>query len=541
MKKRILLCLISLLLLSLPWLGLPGYTLLAAFVPLFMLQEELAAVKNKKGKPARLWPYVLVTFSLWSALSVWWVGNSILLSTGDGGTAMALFVVLACVAVTTFVTFLPFMAYHYVWKRAKRPLAYAVLVSAWVGYEFIFLHGEITFPWLILGNGFANSVEAVQWYEYTGALGGSLWVWACNIAIYEAIRAWRNRKSARVWLRPAGWIGLPLVFSLILFWSYREDGEPITVQVIQPNFDPYEKFKALSFREQTEIILQLAMQAPDEVDYFVAPETAIDERLLESQIETNNYIGLMRGLLRERYPEAAIVIGATTLKAYYSEAETTHTARLLGEGVWADVYNTALRIDTTQPVGIYHKSKLVAGAEMVPYGRVFPWLMKLSMDLGGTSGHYGTDPERSVFTSPEGVSVGAPVCWEAVFGEYTTGFVKKGAQALFIISNDAWWGETAGYRELFAFSRLRAIETRRSIARSANTGLSGFIDQRGRVTGRTRWDERVSETGTIRLNDRITLYVRFGDVVGRICVLVFALSALYYVAYRRKKKDLLLE
>jgi apolipoprotein N-acyltransferase len=168
-------------------------------------------------------------------------------------------------------------------------------------------------------------------------------------------------------------------------------------------------------------------------------------------------------------------------------------------------------------------------------------MKQLSMDLGGTSGVLGMDDERSVFTSASGVSVGAPVCWEAVFGEHTAGFVKKGAQALFVISNDAWWGDTQGCRQLFAFSRLRAIETRRAIARSANTGISGFIDQRGRVIARTGWDERVSLPGTIDLNDRITFYVRFGDLIGRVSVLVFLLSALYYVAWRRKKKDLLVE
>jgi apolipoprotein N-acyltransferase len=542
MKRRILYCLLSLVLLCLPWLGLPGYTLLVAFVPLFCLQQELATAKNKRGKPVRLWPYILVTFALWSALSVWWVGNSVLLSPVAGGAGLAFFIVLACVAVTTFVIFLPFMAYHYVWRRAPRSLAYAVLISAWVGYEFIFLHGQITFPWLILGNGFANSIEAVQWYEYTGALGGSVWVWACNIAVYEALRAWKRQKSLRLWIRPAGWIGVPLLFSLILFWSYREQENPLRVQVIQPNFDPYEKFEALSFEEQTRIILGLAMDAPSDVDYFVAPETAIDEQLLESGIETNSYITLMRHFLSQRYPEAEMVIGATTLRTYPSAQEASETARPNGsETLWYDIYNTALQIDTHQPVGIYHKSKLVAGAEMVPYAQQFPWLLRLSVNLGGASGLLGTDPERSVFTSQRGVRVGVPICWEAVFGEYTTGFVDKGAEVLFVISNDAWWGNTAGHRQLFAFSRLRAIETRRSIARSANTGISGFIDQRGRVIDHSRWDQRVALSGVINRNDRITFYVRFGDMTGRICLLVFALCVLYYIAYRRKKKDLLYE
>ena len=535
MKKRIFLCLISVLLLAFPWLGLPGYMLLGAFVPLFLLQDELDGKTNRKGKPAKICAYIAGTFACWSALTVWWVGNSVLLVSGSA--VMAVFVSAACVAVAMFVTVLPFMAFHYFRRRAPKALAYAVLVSAWVGYEFIFVHGEITFPWLILGNGFANSIEAVQWYEYTGALGGSVWVLACNIAIYEAIRLRRTRKSHKVWIRPAMWIVVPLVFSLALYVSYQEDENPIVVQVIQPNFDPYEKFESLSFQEQTEIILRLAMQAPPGTDYFVAPETAIDEQLPEEALEHNNYVELMRYFLRQGYPDAAVVIGATTSRRYFSETEATYTARQAGNNTWIDYYNTALAIDTAQDVGVYHKSKLVAGAEMIPYVRRFPFLKKLSVDLGGTSGQLGVDDRRSVFSSSDGVSVGVPICWEAVFGEYTTDFSREGAQALFVISNDAWWGETAGHKQLFAFSRLRAIEARRSIARSANTGLSGFIDQRGRIVSRTQWNERTSLNGTIHLNDKLTLYVRFGDIIGRICCFVFGLCVLYYVAYRRRQKD----
>jgi len=540
MKKRIFLSLLSLILLVLPWMGWPGYTLFAAFVPLFVLQDEIAGKRNRKGKPVRIFPYVAGTFLLWSALSVWWVSNSILFSSGS--LSMAVLVGMACVGVTSFVTIVPFMVYHYFRTRAKKALAYAILISAWVGYEFIFLHGEITFPWLILGNGFANSIKAVQWYEYTGVLGGSLWVFAGNIAIYEAVVLGCKRKSCRVYVRPALWILGPILFSYILYIRYKEDPNPIRVQVIQPNFDPYEKFEALSFREQTEIILQLAMQAPPTVDYFVAPETAIDERLQEGVLSENSYVQLMRLFLEKRYPQAKMVIGATTTRFYYDETEVPYTART-HESIdfWYDNFNTALQIDTTRSVGVYHKSRLVAGAEMVPYARLFPFLIKLSVDLGGTSGLLGVDERRSTFTAENGTSIGVPICWEAVFGEYTTGFIQEGAQALFIISNDAWWGNTAGHRQLFAFSRLRAIETRRSIARSANTGISGTINQRGDVISRSKWDERISLNGTINLNDKLTVYVRFGDMIGRICLLVFGLCVLYYIAYRRKQKDLLID
>ncbi|MCD8185586.1 MAG: apolipoprotein N-acyltransferase [Rikenellaceae bacterium] len=540
MKKRLYLCLLSVLLLALPWMGGPGYTLLAAFVPLFLLQDELDGRLNRKGKPVRIFSYAAGTFILWSALSVWWVSNAILFSSGS--LFMAVLVGLACVAVTSFVTTLSFLVYHFFRKRAKRALAYAVLVSAWVGYEFIFLHGEITFPWLILGNGFANSVKAVQWYEYTGALGGSVWVLVCNIALYEALCRWKRNPSYRVWVRPALWILLPVIGSYTIYIGYREKTDPIRVQVIQPNFDPYEKFEVLSFRQQTEIILQLALQAPQGTDYFVAPETAIDERIAEEEIAQNTYIRLLRLFLERGYPEAEIIIGATTSRFYYHPEEATYTSRRPDHmDFWYDIYNTALQVDTTEFVGIYHKSRLVAGAEMIPYARRFPWLKKLSVDLGGTSGQLRVDDRRQVFTSARGVPIGVPICWEAVFGEYTTQFVEEGARALFIISNDAWWGNTAGHRQLFAFSRLRAIETRRSIARSANTGISGFINQRGDVLSCSQWDERVSLHGTIQLNDRQTVYVRFGDMTGRISLLVLGLCGLYYIAYRRKQKDLLVD
>lgn len=106
-----------------------------------------------------------------------------------------------------------------------------------------------------------------------------------------------------------------------------------------------------------------------------------------------------------------------------------------------------------------------------------------------------------------------------------------------IISNDGWWRDTPGYRYLFAYSRLRAVETRRSIARSANTGISGFIDQRGDVSGKLGWDVRDTSTRSLATNDRMTFYTRYGDLIGRIGCYVFILSMLYFMAYRIKRRS----
>ena len=106
-----------------------------------------------------------------------------------------------------------------------------------------------------------------------------------------------------------------------------------------------------------------------------------------------------------------------------------------------------------------------------------------------------------------------------------------------VISNDGWWRDTPGHRYLFAYSRLRAVENRRSIARSANTGISGFIDQRGDVLQKLGWDQRGALTDSLSLNDRMTFYTRYGDVIGRVSNYVFVLGLLYFMAYRFRRKS----
>ena len=111
------------------------------------------------------------------------------------------------------------MLYHFFSKRAKPSLAYLTLVCGWLWAEHFYLNAEISFPWLVLGNGFAGDVWAVQWYEYTGVLGGSLWVLLANIAIFEALQH-RTKPSA---VRAGVVALLPVVVSLAIFWSYKPE------------------------------------------------------------------------------------------------------------------------------------------------------------------------------------------------------------------------------------------------------------------------------------------------------------------------------
>ena len=151
---------------------------------------------------------------------------------------------------------------------------------------------------------------------------------------------------------------------------------------------------------------------------------------------------------------------------------------------------------------------------------------------------HGTQEYREAFVSPQdSTRVGPVICWESVFGEYVTGYVKDaGANFLFIITNDGWWRNTPGHRQHNAYARLRAIETRRSIARSANTGISSLINQRGEEIARVGWWIRSGIRGTLNKNDHLTFYVKHGDFLGRIAVFLTVILLLYSIVFRFIKK-----
>jgi apolipoprotein N-acyltransferase len=494
---------LSAALLSCGWLGLSGLTLVVAFVPLLMVVT----------RQERFWPmmgWVALTLGLWSGVTTWWIAMV------PGGWPGAVGSVLI-----TEVLFGTVLALFWWVRRRYAKLAWVVLVAGWIAAEWVYTVGDLSFPWLTLGNGLANDVWAVQWYELTGVFGGTLWLWLCNILIYK-----------RKWLAAAVVVLLPLAASAVRYLTYKETGEQRVAMVVQPNFFGFEKFGTVPLQSQIDTMLNLSSRAPADVDIFVYPETAIDSRIEEDFLGRDYVVGQYRQLLTDKYPDAKMILGATTERYYRPGERVSYTARRTSSGIYYDYYNTTLCIDTTSQVEVHHKTKLVVGVERMPFQGKWKLLDKLMVDLGGTSNGLGTDSVATVFAG----GIGSPICWEAVFGEYFAEFARNGATIMTVSSNDSWWADTRGHKELLAFSRLRAIETRRSIARSTATGTSGFINQRGEIIAKTRWDEPVAITATLRTNDRITFYTRYGDYIARIAVFTFLLAILYYIALRFKRR-----
>ena len=499
--------------LSTGWLGLTGLPLLGALVPLLWISGEADQSRRAFWSTAG---WVALTFGLWSAVTTWWIWYA-----APIGAILS-------VIITALLMGGAFMLYHFVSKRTPAALAFVLLVSAWIAAEYLYTVGEVSFPWLTLGNGLANDTAFVQWYEFTGVFGGSLWLLTCNIFIYRALK---KPRGLRKWLAPALAVMLPAILSnsiyLVQGSSLQEKKPVVQVSVVQPNINPGREKFDVAQAEQTDLLLRLTRLAPQGVDYVVLPETAIDDHLRENHITQMPAVMVFRETARTRYPEAQFIVGGTTFRRYDPPATPSLTARE-GLNYWYDVYNSALSIDTTERVQIHHKSKLVVGVEKMPYYKLLRHLEFLIVDLGGITGQLGYDTVRRVFFHPgSGVCSGTGICYESVYGAYLSEFVQNGAQILFIITNDGWWENTMGHRNHFSFARLRAIEMRRSIARSANTGISGFINSRGDVIEKLVWQERGTITRTLELNDRLTFYARFGDCIGWLASCLFLLCICY--------------
>lgn len=520
--RKLLAGILSVLALIPGWLGATGVSLLVAFVPLLYISSLM---KDTKRDWWEVLGWAFVTFVAWNFIDVWWLTNATMAGAMAAMIGSALF------------SLIGFMIFHTVSKRAPKVLSYTVLVSAWIAIEYMFMLSDLKWPWLQLGNGFSNDIWAIQWYEYTGGFGGALWVLIANIAVYEALVA---RRSVAKWLFAASVIVVPLLISIFIYNTFEEQSDmgSVEISVIQPNADCYALFNNTE-KIQEGVLLDLLAKVPSTTDIVVMPETALPRQYWESTISTVPMIKTLSNVLGAVAPDATLISGAHIMVPY-EEGEQSETARQLSNG-WGyyDNFNSIITLDAERNLEYRHKARLVPGVEDTP-SWVIRFFKIFVFDVGGFAGQIGRGVTGNSF-DVNGVGVGGAICYEAMFGNFMGEFVRSGAEVMTIVSNDGWWGDTAGHRHLYSFSALRAVESRRAIARSANTGISGFIDARGDSLEELGWDERGILTHRLNLSDRMTVYTLYGDYIARVACYIAILSLLYYAVYRKRKKHHLVD
>ncbi|MDD6185155.1 MAG: apolipoprotein N-acyltransferase [Bacteroidales bacterium] len=523
------------LLLSLAWyVRGAAFLIMLAFVPLFWLSD----ISLKEGKCNALGRGILLfypAFFVFNLITTYWIAYCTL-----PGAA-------AAVIANALLQTLTFSIWHACRKQVEnRFLQLLLLISFWISFEYLHLNWDLTWPWLNLGNVFASTPWLVQWYCITGALGGTAWILIVNFLIYQEL-VFRKEKKDRpkkviIGVFAASFI-LPLLASLFFYW----DGElkmttkprPIEAVIVQQNTDPWEEEYSLTNKQEIQRVLDVAKPYLNEkTNLVITPESAIAHTIDMEALRSHTF---MEGDSRFEgfslfdsvttvYPNVNFVLGLSTVGIFNHKASPV--AQECSPGRFMEFYNTAGFYNKNGLVSHYHKSRLVPGVEKMPFPKIFGFLEKAIIKLGGSNSSLGNDTVQRTFAfdvNGQEMRIGTAICYESVYGELVAKFVRDGANILAVITNDSWWDDSPGHRQHFEMSRLRAVETRRYVLRAANGGFSGVIDPLGKVLEKTNYDERTAIKTTVYAKSGETFYVKHGDYIARIAVVMTFAALLYSI------------
>ncbi|WP_417887326.1 apolipoprotein N-acyltransferase [Zunongwangia sp.] len=530
--KNFALALFSGILLAFGWptYGFP-LLLFIGFVPL-LLSEFKIRNSNAKHKKWKVFGHAYLTFFIWNLIATYWI----YFSTPFGGA----FAILANSLLMSIV----FLLYHIIAKRTNFRASSSFFTSIWIVFEKIHLNWDFSWPWLNLGNGFSEYINWVQWYEYTGTFGGTLWILLVNFMLFKAVLSYAEFKEKAIvyqsLLKSVLFIGLPILVSYVILWNYQMPTQKLEALILQPNINPYtEKYNTTDTRIGDLLLKMSRENKTDSTEIILAPETVFADGTILSRFTNSeaDYYGkqIVRG-----NPKLSFLSGISFYERFSDPDKVNAQSNQLGPNDWFNDYNSAFLINNNHKNQFYHKSKLVVGVENFPYQKLLkPLLGDIMIDLGGTVAKKTTQPNRAVFKLHDTITTAPIICYESIYGEYVTHYVQNGANFLSIITNDAWWGDTEGHRQHASYAKLRAVETRRSVARSANTGISEIINPLGEITGKLAYAERGTLKGDIILNTSETFYTKFGDYIARICQFLAVFIFLFtIVGFKRSKYSL---
>ena len=517
-RNSFFLSILSGLMLGISWPTYGFYFLIfIAFTPLIHLIES-----NKNENIFKLTFFSFVTFMVWNIITTHWLYYATL-------TGMLFAIIVNSILMSLIV-----LASLSIWKKLSYKLSIIFFISLWICFEKFHLNWDFSWPWLNLGNVFSENIKIIQWYEYTGVFGGTLWVLISNFVSYNLLKKLINNenfKSNTIFLSVI--ILIPIIVSLIIYTNIDIEEEKVKTVIIQPNIDPYnEKFNR-SNDQNLRYLESILNDVKNRNSLVILPETYFSDGSLISSL---NYSTLIEGLkiIRERY-ETDILTGIELYEVFNDSSRVKKYSNRLENNRWLDLFNASIFI--SEDIDIYKKSKLVVGIEKMPYKNFLePLLGSLLIDFGGLSYSRGYQDYRTVFKSNTGTKVAPIICYESIYGEYVSEYVRNGANLLAIITIDGWWNNTEGHKQHLSYARLRSIETRKNIVRSANTGISAVINYRGEILKTIGYEQEGLINKNVGMNDKITFYTKYGDYIFRLCLFFIIIISAFYLANLLKVK-----
>ena len=528
-----LLVVLPAILFGLAWEPMPFTPLVfVAFAPLLLLAH--------RGRQTGGWKHfglLFLSLLLWNITTTWWVWYA----SDVGAIAMLL--------MNSFFMFLPFGLWR-MWQRLgplkwqRRWRADYVFVGVWLLYEFAHHRWDLSWPWLCLGNAFSGMTWYVQWYEFTGTLGGSALILLVNVWVYRAMLLWRAAAELKAegltdtrlmgmpgfktvegpaipyWKRsrvkPLLTAALCVVFMgymsfLVGFLTTYEDSDSkgYWVAAIQPNYDTYEEKFVLdpmqmvremqAITDTAQAALRSAQRGSLQLNCVLWPETSLVSSINVDFMASDQQVAFLKGMRDRDTLGVDYLMGVNMVHWYPWQGKgrpqvvmPDKTVRVVAAArqsndpnYWYTLHNSALWLGDT--LSYYHKSKLVPGTEQLPFVSTIPFLESLAISLDENSASGTLGKSARAMALGDGVKVAPVICYESIYGDYVSDYVGDGAQWLAVVTNDAWWRNTAGHKQHFSYAKLRAIEQRKWVGRAANTGISGFINPLGESVMESVW------------------------------------------------------
>ncbi len=450
---------------------------------------------------------------VWNVATTWWIWNAS--PPGAVGAFLA----------NSLLMCLPWLGFKIAKKWLGERIGYIALIAFWMCFEYIHLQDwGLSWPWLTLGNSFATHPEWVQWYEFTGTSGGSLWILLVNVSLFLHLKNNINSepgKSYKNLVIAVSFLFIPFALSWLsnsLPLVKKGYSKASNIVIVQPNIDPYEKVSeaAGSFEAQLQKLIATSEQQVDSnTALIVWPETALytPSRIDEQGLKENFFLNPLWSFL-QRHPNASLFTGIESFRMF--NTKTKYSEEFSGQHF--ESYNGSMVIDSSGAQSFYHKSMLVPGVETLPWFLKFidKWFEK----FGGTTAGYAKQEERTVLNTKGGFKIAPSICYESIYGEFMSKYVRNGANLICIITNDGWWKKTPGHKQHMNYARLRAIETKTWVVRSANTGISCFIDPNGTVINPQPYNTAAAIKLSINTGNTKTFFVNHGDILSKIMVVL---------------------
>jgi apolipoprotein N-acyltransferase len=538
-KKRLILIISGVLLgVSYPPFGITGgFCAFIALIPLLIALEDTERLRNGFTRG------YLAMFVL-TLIATYWVGGW----KGEGQVDPYLIVAgIALDFVHPIFLVVPILLYDVTGRRFGRLASLIALPVYWIGFEYWHSTGDFAFPWLSLHNTQTYNTAFIQFIEFTGSYGLSLIILTINILLYIALRfdvifgrkvgevaaVLHIKKSVRLKLISAVLIllAIPYIFGFIkLAESPAKGGRSITVTSVQPNINPWDKW-SLGTSEVTDSMFRASRTALKSLtmkpDLLLWPETAITYPITLPW-RKHDLDDLFHFISSTGIP---ILTGIPDREEYLKGKDQIplDAKKTNDPNVFHREWNSAMLFyfDQSGKPGYqrYHKEKLVPFGEHVPFvddlpflGDVFSWTVGIGSWNFGTSYDIFKLPFKGQFvTAPDTARICTMICYESIYPGYVREFVRRGAELITVITNDGWYGNSSGPYQHNRYAVLRAIENRRWVVRSANTGVSSVIDDKGRIIEQSKFLTSASITQTIPLLSEQTVYTRLGDFIAIPC------------------------